>query len=102
VFAVTVDPGTNAGQPNCSGIDPGNPPFPARIPAVAPSTGSLSFSDRSVRARRTFNGTVAFDPANAHSGNGTDPENDPAPQDVWNFNLSEHGTFRLAPGTTAR
>ena len=102
VFAVTVDPATNADQPNCSGIDPGSPPFPARIPAVAPSTGSLSFSDRSVRARRTFNGTVAFDPADAHSGSGTDPENDPSPQDVWSFNVSQHGTFRLAPGTTAR
>jgi hypothetical protein len=101
VFAVAVDPATNADEPNCSGNDPGPPPFPARIPGVVPSTGSLSFSDRSVRARRTFNGTVAFAPAGARSGSGTDPENDPTPQDAWSFNTSQHGTFRLAPGTTA-
>jgi hypothetical protein len=102
VFGLMVDPATTAGDPTCSGNDPGAPPFPSRIPPVAPATGSLSFSDRAVGARRTFKGTVAFTPAGAHSGSGTDPENDPTPQDAWSFTTSQHGTFRLAPGTNAR
>ncbi|MGZ4172182.1 MAG: hypothetical protein ACXVRN_12525 [Solirubrobacteraceae bacterium] len=103
VFGLALDPQTTSGEPACTGNDfLAGAPDAAHVPEVTPATGSLVFSDRSVVARRTLTGTVQFDPGGVHSGGGTDPETDTRPQDVWTFNVSEHGTFRLAPGTTAR
>ena len=103
VFGLAVDPQTTSAEPACTGNDfLAGAPDAAHVPEVTPATGGLSFTDRGVAARRTFTGTVQFDPAGVHNGSGTDPETDTSPQDVWSFTTSHHGTFRLAPGTTAR
>jgi hypothetical protein len=103
VFGLSVGPQTTSADPACTGNDfLAGAPDAAHVPEVNPEIGSLSFTDRGVRARRTFTGTVQFDPGGVHSGGATDPETDTRPQHVWSFKISEHGTFRLAPGTTAR
>jgi hypothetical protein len=100
VFAIAFDPNSMSGTPACTGADIASPDA-KHFPPVAPSTGSLSFSDRSVRARRTFNGRVVFTPDGAHSGSGTE-QTDVGSQLTWTFDTSMRGSFRLAPGTTVR
>ena len=103
VFGVDLGPQTTSAEPACTGNDLlAGAPNAAHVPEVTPATGSISFTDRGVRAGRTFTGTVQFDPSGVRSGSGTDPESDTSSQDVWSFTTSQRGTFRLAPGTTAR
>jgi hypothetical protein len=53
---------------------------------------------------RVLHGKVSSDPADAHSGNGTDPPSDAnaGTQKVWSFSTRLNATLTLARGTKAR
>jgi hypothetical protein len=90
------------GDPTCSG----NPRFDDfnHDPSVNPGTALLSVSQSAVTHRRVIHGKVSADPADAHSGNGTDPPSDAnaGTQKVWSFSTRLNATVTLAPGTRAR
>jgi len=90
------------GDPTCSG----NPRFDDfnHDPSVNPGTALLSVSQSAVTHRRVIHGKVSSDPADAHSGNGTDPPSDAnaGTQKVWSFSTRLNATVTLAPGTRAR
>ena len=102
VYGLEVSPMLTAGEPTCTG----NPRFEdfTHDPTVNPGTGTFSFSESAVMRRRVLHGKVASDPADAHSGNGTDPPSDAnaGTQKVWSFSTGLHAKFTLAPGTNAR
>jgi hypothetical protein len=65
---------------------------------VDPGQGTITFTDRGAMRRRTFRGTVAPNPENARSGQGTDPQGNGNPQQsVWSFGTGVSARFTLAP-----
>ena len=86
------------GDPTLTGISfPGD--APTHYAVFAPTQANLSFTDRGVRARKTFTGTLrhTFPHGDgSEPGQGVDPQSD-GPQRTWSFTVSEAGTFTLAP-----
>jgi hypothetical protein len=90
------------GDPACSG----NPRFDDfnHVQTVNPGAGLIPVSQSAITRGRVLRGKVSSDPANAHSGNGTDPPSDAngGTQKVWSFSTRLNATATLAPGTKAR
>jgi hypothetical protein len=70
---------------------------PAHFVSAHPPMGTITFNDKGVFARRTFQGTVRQDPHVPSSGQGTDTDSDGNPTQDWTYSSSTTGTLKLAP-----
>lgn len=101
-YGVSLSPGPEWGDPTCSGDQVSydhNPPVPpsSGVFLINPTFGRLIFTDRGVKAGRSFQGSVRTDVGDARSGQGTDPLYGGLSEVAWSFTTGQTASFTLAP-----